>query len=125
MLNICAALCYPEHLNTGHLDTMQLRRPPTCRIDAIPATPPCPPQFMFLDKTPDSPLKAIDFGISVFCKPGQYIDVRAGTPIYIAPEVSSLAAERVGHATTATHRNCSALQTWPVQRHTGRHAHPH
>lgn len=57
---------------------------------------------MFLDKTPDSPLKAIDFGISVFCKPGQYIDVRAGTPIYIAPEVGSLAVERVGHATTAT-----------------------
>lgn len=50
----------------------------------------CPlfkPQFMFLDKTPESPLKAIDFGISVFCKPGQYVDVRAGTPIYIAPEV--------------------------------------
>ncbi|PRW20925.1 calcium-dependent kinase 26-like [Chlorella sorokiniana] len=46
-----------------------------------------PENFMFLDKTPDSPLKAIDFGISVFCKPGQYVDVRAGTPIYIAPEV--------------------------------------
>ncbi len=42
---------------------------------------------MFLDKSPESPLKAIDFGISVFCKPGQYVDVRAGTPIYIAPEV--------------------------------------
>ena len=33
------------------------------------------------------PGQAIDFGISVFCKPGQYVDVRAGTPIYIAPEV--------------------------------------
>ncbi|PSC69548.1 calcium-dependent kinase 17 [Micractinium conductrix] len=46
-----------------------------------------PENFMFLDKSPDSPLKAIDFGISVFCRPGQYVDVRAGTPIYIAPEV--------------------------------------
>lgn len=32
-------------------------------------------------------LQAIDFGISIFCQTGQYIDVRAGTPIYIAPEV--------------------------------------
>ncbi|KAL4856185.1 Calcium-dependent protein kinase 16 [Chlorella vulgaris] len=46
-----------------------------------------PENFMFLDKHPDSPLKAIDFGISIFCQTGQYIDVRAGTPIYIAPEV--------------------------------------
>ncbi|KAL4433462.1 hypothetical protein ABPG77_010315 [Micractinium sp. CCAP 211/92] len=46
-----------------------------------------PENFMFLDSQPDSPLKAIDFGISVFCRPGQYVDVRAGTPIYIAPEV--------------------------------------
>lgn len=46
-----------------------------------------PENFMFLDRAPGSPLKAIDFGISVFCQPGQYIDVRAGTPIYIAPEV--------------------------------------
>ena len=44
-------------------------------------------QFMFLGGDPTSPLKAIDFGISVFCRPGQYVDVRAGTPIYIAPEV--------------------------------------
>lgn len=46
-----------------------------------------PENFMFLGSDEDSPLKAIDFGIAVFCQPGQYIDVRAGTPIYIAPEV--------------------------------------
>lgn len=45
---------------------------------------------MFLDGSPDAPLKAIDFGISVFCRPGQYVDVRAGTPIYIAPEVGAV-----------------------------------
>jgi hypothetical protein len=43
---------------------------------------------MFRDRSPGSPLKAIDFGISVFCQPGQYVDVRAGTLIYIAPDVS-------------------------------------
>lgn len=49
---------------------------------------------MFLNSSPDAPLKAIDFGISVFCAPGQYVDVRAGTPIYIAPEVSTPAGLR-------------------------------
>lgn len=30
--------------------------------------------------TPDdkAPLKAVDFGISVFCRPGQYLSSRAG-----------------------------------------------
>jgi serine/threonine protein kinase len=56
---------------------------------AVPAAPVVPAaQFMFRDRSPGSPLKAIDFGISVFCQPGQYVDVRAGTPIYIAPDVS-------------------------------------
>ena len=55
-------------------------------LPAVPAVPAV--QFMFRDRSPGSPLKAIDFGISVFCQPGQYVDVRAGTPIYIAPDVS-------------------------------------
>lgn len=42
---------------------------------------------MFATAADDAPLKAIDFGISVFCEPGQVVDLRAGTPIYIAPEV--------------------------------------
>ena len=46
-----------------------------------------PENFLFLSKDPDSTLKAIDFGISVFCQPGQKIELRAGTPVYIAPEV--------------------------------------
>lgn len=46
-----------------------------------------PENFLFASPDPDAPLKAIDFGISVFCEPGQEIDLRAGTPIYIAPDV--------------------------------------
>jgi calcium-dependent protein kinase len=46
-----------------------------------------PENFLFASPAPDAPLKAIDFGISVFCEPGQEVDVRAGTPIFIAPEV--------------------------------------
>jgi calcium-dependent protein kinase len=46
-----------------------------------------PENFLFASSDPGAPLKAIDFGISVFCEPGQEIDLRAGTPIYIAPDV--------------------------------------
>jgi len=46
-----------------------------------------PENFLFSSTQPGAPLKAIDFGLSVFCSPGQIIDVRAGTAIYIAPEV--------------------------------------
>lgn len=46
-----------------------------------------PENFLFASKDPDAPLKAIDFGISVFCNADQEVDMRAGTPIYIAPDV--------------------------------------
>lgn len=46
-----------------------------------------PENFLFASPDPDAALKAIDFGISVFCEPGQVIELRAGTPVYIAPEV--------------------------------------
>jgi len=42
---------------------------------------------LFANDAPEAPLKAIDFGISVFCEAGQVVDARAGTPIYIAPEI--------------------------------------
>ena len=46
-----------------------------------------PENFLFANSHPDAPLKAIDFGISVFCEAGQEVDLKAGTPIYIAPDV--------------------------------------
>ena len=46
-----------------------------------------PENFLFASPDPDAPLKAIDFGISVFCNADQDVDMRAGTPIYIAPDV--------------------------------------
>ncbi|XP_071710347.1 calcium-dependent protein kinase 26-like [Rutidosis leptorrhynchoides] len=46
-----------------------------------------PENFLFVDDHEDSPLKAIDFGLSVFFKPGEtFIDV-VGSPYYVAPEV--------------------------------------
>ncbi|XP_024987176.1 calcium-dependent protein kinase 26-like [Cynara cardunculus var. scolymus] len=46
-----------------------------------------PENFLFVDEHEDSPLKTIDFGLSVFFKPGEtFIDV-VGSPYYVAPEV--------------------------------------
>lgn len=46
-----------------------------------------PENFLFSDKTEDSALKAIDFGLSVFFKPGQRFSEVVGSLYYIAPEV--------------------------------------
>ncbi|EFJ52781.1 hypothetical protein VOLCADRAFT_120190, partial [Volvox carteri f. nagariensis] len=46
-----------------------------------------PENFLFLTPAPDSPLKMIDFGLATYCKPGQLLSDRAGSPLYVAPEV--------------------------------------
>ncbi|KAG1662823.1 hypothetical protein FOA52_009037 [Chlamydomonas sp. UWO 241] len=46
-----------------------------------------PEHFLLSSKKELAQLKAIDFGISVFLKPGTQIDSPAGTPSYWAPEV--------------------------------------
>ncbi len=47
-----------------------------------------PDNFLFAGMNHTSaPLKAIDFGVSVFCEVGERVDMRAGTPMYISPEV--------------------------------------
>lgn len=46
-----------------------------------------PENFLFANKKENSPLKAIDFGLSVFFKPGQRFSEIVGSPYYMAPEV--------------------------------------
>ena len=46
-----------------------------------------PENFLFANKNEDSPLKAIDFGLSVFFKPGEKFSEIVGSPYYMAPEV--------------------------------------
>eukprot|EP00250_Pteridium_aquilinum_P014230 c21860_g4_i3 orf=1-1650(-) len=46
-----------------------------------------PENFLFLNMRENSPLKAIDFGLSVFFKPGDRFDEIVGSPYYMAPEV--------------------------------------
>lgn len=46
-----------------------------------------PENFLFDSPDEDAKLKAIDFGLSVFYKPGQYLADVVGSPYYVAPEV--------------------------------------
>lgn len=46
-----------------------------------------PENFLFANKKENSQLKAIDFGLSVFFKPGERFDEIVGSPYYMAPEV--------------------------------------
>ncbi|CAH2070697.1 unnamed protein product [Thlaspi arvense] len=46
-----------------------------------------PENFLFDSPNDDAKLKATDFGLSVFYKPGQYLYDVVGSPYYVAPEV--------------------------------------
>ncbi|XP_061361998.1 calcium-dependent protein kinase 32-like isoform X1 [Gastrolobium bilobum] len=46
-----------------------------------------PENFLFGSKKETAPLKAIDFGLSVFFKPGERFNEIVGSPYYMAPEV--------------------------------------
>lgn len=46
-----------------------------------------PENFLLVNKDDDFSLKAIDFGLSVFFKPGQNFTEVVGSPYYVAPEV--------------------------------------
>ncbi|CAI9779469.1 unnamed protein product [Fraxinus pennsylvanica] len=46
-----------------------------------------PENFLYANKKETAHLKAIDFGLSVFFKPGQKFDEIVGSPYYMAPEV--------------------------------------
>ncbi|BAT96153.1 calcium-dependent protein kinase 1 [Vigna umbellata] len=46
-----------------------------------------PENFLFVNQQEDSLLKTIDFGLSVFFKPGDIFSDVVGSPYYVAPEV--------------------------------------
>ncbi|PSS15842.1 Calcium-dependent protein kinase [Actinidia chinensis var. chinensis] len=46
-----------------------------------------PENFLFVNEQENSPLKTIDFGLSVFFKPGEIFRDVVGSPYYVAPEV--------------------------------------
>ncbi|OMO79523.1 hypothetical protein COLO4_24400 [Corchorus olitorius] len=46
-----------------------------------------PENFLFADESETAPIKAIDFGLSIFYEPGQRFSDIVGSPYYMAPEV--------------------------------------
>ncbi|PON44939.1 Calcium dependent protein kinase [Parasponia andersonii] len=46
-----------------------------------------PENFLFVDNEEEAPLKTIDFGLSMFFKPGETFTDVVGSPYYVAPEV--------------------------------------
>lgn len=46
-----------------------------------------PENFLFINQEEESPLKTIDFGLSVFFRPGETFTDVVGSPYYVAPEV--------------------------------------
>lgn len=46
-----------------------------------------PENFLFVNQKEDSPVKSIDFGLSIFFKPGGIYSDVVGSPYYVAPEV--------------------------------------
>ncbi|KAL5998095.1 Calcium-dependent protein kinase 29 [Asimina triloba] len=46
-----------------------------------------PENFLYADKSETSPLKTIDFGLSIFFKPGQRFNEVVGSPYYMAPDI--------------------------------------
>nr|XP_017251361.1 PREDICTED: calcium-dependent protein kinase 20-like isoform X2 [Daucus carota subsp. sativus] len=46
-----------------------------------------PENFLFVNEEEEAPLKTIDFGLSVFFKPGEMFTDVVGSPYYVAPEV--------------------------------------
>ncbi|XP_043815376.1 calcium-dependent protein kinase 20 isoform X2 [Manihot esculenta] len=46
-----------------------------------------PENFLFVDHEEDAPLKTIDFGLSIFFRPGETFSDVVGSPYYVAPEV--------------------------------------
>ncbi|XP_074320478.1 calcium-dependent protein kinase 32 [Silene latifolia] len=46
-----------------------------------------PENFLFANKKEAAPLKAIDFGLSIFFSPGERFNEIVGSPYYMAPEV--------------------------------------
>ncbi|ONK74246.1 uncharacterized protein A4U43_C03F4290 [Asparagus officinalis] len=46
-----------------------------------------PENFLFVNQSEESKLKTIDFGLSIFFKPGEIFTDVVGSPYYVAPEV--------------------------------------
>lgn len=58
-----------------------------CHLNGVVHRDLKPENFLFKGKEEDSPLKAVDFGLSDFRKPGKHFTDVVGSAYYVAPEV--------------------------------------
>mmetsp|Transcript_30012 Transcript_30012/g.76967 ORF Transcript_30012/g.76967 Transcript_30012/m.76967 type:complete len:720 (-) Transcript_30012:152-2311(-) len=82
----CNAAC-SERSAAGHMHSV-FRFLAQCHANGVIYRDVKPENFLFLDDTVDSPLKAADFGMAVRFQEGDCrLQDRTGTPAYMAPEV--------------------------------------
>eukprot|EP00271_Cylindrocystis_brebissonii_P003682 TRINITY_DN1492_c1_g1_i1.p1 TRINITY_DN1492_c1_g1~~TRINITY_DN1492_c1_g1_i1.p1 ORF type:complete len:506 (-),score=88.59 TRINITY_DN1492_c1_g1_i1:1473-2990(-) len=62
-----------------------------------------PENFIMTKKGPDGVLKAVDFGLSTFIKPGHCLRRHCGSPFYMAPEVVRCRPSSVKSSTVSTY----------------------
>ena len=68
-----------------------------------------PENFLLSTKDDEAPLKATDFGLSVFYKPGEMFTDVVGSAYYVAPEVGSCSLQLLRLDST-----CNAFPPYPV-----------
>ncbi|WIA19516.1 hypothetical protein OEZ85_004126 [Tetradesmus obliquus] len=64
-----------------------LRAVAQCHAKGVAVCDVKPDNFLFVTPREDAPLKMADFGLAQYCRPGQVLSERVGTPYYVAPEV--------------------------------------
>ncbi|KAK9082754.1 hypothetical protein Scep_029225 [Stephania cephalantha] len=77
----------PKHPNIVSLREAYEDKDAVCHENGVMHRDLKPENFLFANKDESSPLKAIDFGLSVFFEPGQLFKEIVGSPFYMAPEV--------------------------------------
>ncbi|KAK1396600.1 Calcium-dependent protein kinase [Heracleum sosnowskyi] len=71
----------PEQMSIKKVETNEVVKPKKPQMKRVPKN------FLLVDKKEDSLLKTIDFGLSIFFKPGETFSDVVGSPYYVAPEV--------------------------------------
>lgn len=83
-----------------------------------------PENFLLSNKEPHAPLKATDFGLSVFYHPGQVFTDIVGSAYYVAPEVIPLciAGRACSKAACKVQQACTTCRNGPFVLDSDEHA---
>ena len=126
MLNICAVQCYPEHLYTDHLDTKRLwpARLPFSQRCALPH-PPAHCSLCSWTRPPTHRSRPSTLASRSSASPASTLMCGRARPFTSHPRWALWLLSGWGMQQLHLHLQLQHTQAWPVERHTGRHAHPH